>query len=95
VRAILSPTQLTRAVTSVSPDWHYLGVSPNNAPTVFHFRIRAGSSIAVLGVQAQDGGVTTSNSCMIDSSHDERRELHARQEKTTIRKVGPLRNERF
>src|ERR1700693_1525046 len=39
-------------VTSVSPDWYFLGVSPKRAPAAFDFLIRCGSSTADLNVIA-------------------------------------------
>jgi hypothetical protein len=41
-----SPTLLMPPVTSVSPDWYFLGVSPKCAPTARERANRAGSSTA-------------------------------------------------
>src|SRR4051794_38322246 len=50
VRTIASPTLLIPPITSVSPDWYRLGVSPKWAPTALEDRNRPGSSTAVLKV---------------------------------------------
>src|SRR4051794_2407296 len=46
VRPLASPILLMRPVTSVSPDWFFLGVGPKWAPTAFEERTRSGSSTA-------------------------------------------------
>src|SRR4051794_5835614 len=51
-RTIASPTLLIPPVTSVSPDWYLLGVSPKWAPTSRERRNRAGSSTAEAKVTA-------------------------------------------
>src|SRR3954464_4079039 len=49
-RTIASPPLLIPPITSVSPDWYRLGVSPKWAPTALEDRNRPGSSTAVLKV---------------------------------------------
>src|SRR5918998_3929829 len=52
VRTPASPTLLMRPVTSVSPDWYFLGARPKCAPTAFEDRNRVGSSTAATKVSA-------------------------------------------
>src|SRR5271166_6307045 len=55
VRIDSSPVRVIPPLTSLSPDWYFLGTSPNNAPTVFDLAIRSGLSIADLNVMATNG----------------------------------------
>jgi len=55
VRTDSSPVRVMPPLTSLSPDWYFLGTSPKSAPIVFDLAIRPGSSIADLNVMATNG----------------------------------------
>jgi hypothetical protein len=57
VRTLASPILVIRPLTSVSPDWYFLGVSPKWGPTRLDDENREGSSIAALS-QGHDGADT-------------------------------------
>src|SRR6187200_2843083 len=55
VRTDSSPVRVMLPLKSLSPDWYFLGTSPNSAPTDFDLTIRPGLSIADLNVTATSG----------------------------------------
>ena len=52
VRTAVSPTRLIEPVTSVSPDWYFLGVIPKCAPTDSDLLNRWGSSMYAITASA-------------------------------------------